>query len=69
MRSIWMAAALFVAGLSIIVLRPMFLADGAEASVYSGGPTILTWIGWVLLLVGGVMVALSLVRSRRNDRS
>ncbi len=69
MRSIWFAAAIFVAGLAIIVLRPLFLADGDGVGVYSDGTGILTWIGWLLLVVGGVMTALSLFRSRRNNRS
>ena len=69
MRSIWLAAAMLAAGLAIVVLRPMFLADGSDVDVYSGSTGLLTWIGWVLLVVGGIMTALSLFRSRRNNRS
>lgn len=69
MRSIWLAAVLLVAGLAILLLRPMFLADEAGVGVYSAGAGLLTWVGWLLAIVGGLLTALSLFRSRRKDRS
>lgn len=69
MRSIWFAAAMFATGLAIVVLRPLFLTDGAGTSVYSGSIGVFTWFGWLLLVVGGIMTVLSMFRSRRNDRS
>ncbi len=68
MRPIWLAAVLMVAGAAIVLLRPMFLTDGG-VGVYASDAGLLTWIGWILLIVGGLLTALALFRSRRKDRS
>jgi len=59
---------MLVAGLSIVVLRPMFMADEMATSVYERD-TGLVWFGWLLLVFGAGMMVFSVVRSRRKKRS
>ena len=66
MKSTWAAVALIVAGLVIVLMRPAFLADGQDASVYSFSGTFLPWIGWLLLAAGVIVAVVAFARSRKK---
>lgn len=69
MKSTWAALALIVAGLVIVVLRPAYLADGQDVSVYSFSGTVVPWLGWILLAAGVVMALVAFIRARKKKNA